>query len=170
MVSNSSRISPAFSTFHFIRGALSHSGYIPPRNCWILKGRASRQTASGLQPIQDGGARMKWLWLFYFPLLFIPNFGFTHQTDFGVLEVSDWLIVPFIVLLVIAPSVKHEQKVSKLNPLLWGFLAWALLSILSIHFRYEYLDDVPILVRSCLKLTKLTLYVIPGVLIAKKLS
>jgi O-antigen ligase len=113
---------------------------------------------------------MKRLWLFYFPLLFIPNFGFSRQTDFGVLEISDWLIVPFIVLLVIAPSARYEQRISKLNPLLWGFLAWALLSTLSIHFRYEYLDDVPILVESCLKLAKLVLYVVTGIVIARKLS
>ncbi len=113
---------------------------------------------------------MKRLWLFYFPLLFMPNFGFTHQTDFGVIEVSDWLIVPFIVLLVIAPSAKYEQRVSKLNPLLYAFFVWALLSILSIHLRYEYLDDVPILVGSCLKLARLALYVIPGILTARKLS
>jgi len=113
---------------------------------------------------------MKRLWLFCFPLLFMPNFGFYLRTDFGVLEVCDWLIVPFIVLLVIAPSAKYEQRVSKLNPLLWGFLVWALLSTLSIHFRYEYLDDVLILVRSCLKLSKLVLYVIAGVFIARKVS
>jgi O-antigen ligase len=53
---------------------------------------------------------------------------------------------------------------------LWGFLVWALLSTLSIHFRYEYLDDVPILVGSCLKLVKLVLFVTAGVLIARKLS
>jgi len=98
---------------------------------------------------------MKRLWLFCFPLLFMPNLGFSQKTAFGVLEVCDWLIVPFIVLLVIAPSAKYEQRVSKLHPLLWGFLIWALLSTLSIHFRYEYLDDVPILIGSCLKLARL---------------
>ncbi len=113
---------------------------------------------------------MKRLWLFFFPLLFIPNAGFSHRTDFGVLEVCDWLIVPFIVLLFIAPSAKYEQRVAKLNPLLWGFLVWALFSTLSIHFRYDYLDDVPILVGSCLKLARLVLFVVAGVLIARKLG
>jgi O-antigen ligase len=112
---------------------------------------------------------MKRLWLFCFPLLFVPNFGLSRQTDFGVLEVCDWLIVPFIVSLVIAPSAKYEQRIARLNPFLWGFLVWALLSTLSIHFRYEYLDDVPILVGSCLKLAKLVLFATAGVLIAKKL-
>jgi O-antigen ligase len=113
---------------------------------------------------------MKWLWLFCFPLLFVPNLGFSQQTTFGVLEISDWLIVPFIVLLAIAPSAKYKQHVARLNPLLWIFLVWALLSTLSIHFRYNYLDDVPILIGSCLKLARLALYVVASILIARKLS
>jgi O-antigen ligase len=113
---------------------------------------------------------MKRLWLFFFPLLFMPNVGFSHRTDFGVLEVCDWLIVPFIVSLILVPSAKYEQRVAKLKPLLWAFLVWALLSTLSIHFRYEYLDDVPILIGSCLKLARLVLYVIAGILIARKLG
>jgi O-antigen ligase len=110
------------------------------------------------------------LWLFFFPLLFMPNAGFSHRTDFGVLEVCDYLIAPFIVLLIMTPSAKYEQRVAKLNPLLWSFLVWALLSTLSIHFRYEYLDDLPILIGSCLKLARLALFAIAGVLIAKKLG
>jgi O-antigen ligase len=113
---------------------------------------------------------VKRLWLFCFPLLFIPNAGFSHRTDFGVLEVCDWLIVPFIVLLFIAPSAKYEQRIAKLNPLLWAFLVWALFSTLSIHFRYDYLDDIPILIVSCLKLARLVLFVVAGVLIAKKIG
>ncbi len=100
----------------------------------------------------------------------MPNVGFSHRTDFGVLEVCDWLIVPFIVSLILVPSARYEQRVAKLKPLMWGFLVWALLSTLSIHFRYEYLDDVPILIGSCLKLARLVLYVIAGVLIARKLG
>ena len=113
---------------------------------------------------------MSRLWLFCFPLLFLPNFGFSHQTVFGVVEISDWLIVPFIVLLIIAPATRYQQKVAGLNQLLLGFLVWASLTILSIHFRYSYLDDVPLLLGCFLKLAKLALYVSAGVLIAKKLS
>jgi O-antigen ligase len=100
----------------------------------------------------------------------MPNFGFSQQTSFGVLEVSDALIVPFIVLLLIAPSANYRQRVSRLNPLLWAFLVWAVLSTLSIHFRYGYLDDVPVLAGCCLKLGHLVLYVIAGISIAGKLS
>jgi O-antigen ligase len=113
---------------------------------------------------------MKRLWLYCFPLLFIPNFGFTQQTTFGLLEVSDWLIIPFILLLLMAPPPRSEQRFSQLNPLLWCFLAWALLSTLSVHFRYDYLDDLPILLESFLKLARLVLYVFAGILIARALS
>jgi O-antigen ligase len=113
---------------------------------------------------------MKRLWLFIFPLLFMPNVGFSHRTDFGVLEVCDWLIVPFIVSLILVPSAVYEQRLVKLKPLLWCFLVWALFSTLSIHFRYEYLDDVPILIGSCLKLARLVLYVVAGILIARRLG
>jgi O-antigen ligase len=116
------------------------------------------------------GAGVTRLWLFCFPLLFMPNIGLSLQTRFGVLEVSDWLIVPFMVLLMIAPSAKYHQNISRLNPLLWAFLGWALLSTLSIHFRYEYVDDVPIIIASALKLARLVLYAVASVSIARKLS
>ncbi len=110
------------------------------------------------------------LWLFLFPLLFLPNIGLSLHTHFGVLEISDWLIVPFIVLLMIAPSAKFQQNISKLQPLLWCFLVWALLSTLSIHFRYEYLNDVPVVIGSSLKLARLVLYGAASISIATKLS
>jgi O-antigen ligase/polysaccharide polymerase Wzy-like membrane protein len=116
------------------------------------------------------GSRVKRLWLFCFPLLFLPSVGLSLSTHFGVLEVSDWLIVPFIVLLMIAPSAKYNQNISKLSPLLWSFLAWSLLSTLSIHFRYDYIDDMAVVIGSSLKLARFVLYGIASVSIARKLS
>jgi hypothetical protein len=113
---------------------------------------------------------MKRLWLLYFPLLFLPNFGFSRETAFGVLEVSDWLILPFLILLLAAPAAKYAQLVSRQRTPLWAFAVWALLSTLSIHFRYDYLDDVPILLGCCVKLARLVLYVVTGILITKRLS
>jgi len=113
---------------------------------------------------------MNRLWLLFFPLLFIPNVGFSQQTAFGVLEVSDWLIVPFIILLMMAAPARYQQRISTLNPFLWAFLAWALISTLSIHLRYDYFDDIPVLLGSCLKLGRLVLYVIAGILISRRLS
>jgi O-antigen ligase len=109
------------------------------------------------------------LWLFCFPLLFLPNLGFSQETTYGVVELSDWVIVPFVLLLLIAPSVGYRQKISQVNLLLVGFLVWASLSTLSIHARYDYLDAVPVLIGCFVKLAKLALYVTAGVLIATKL-
>lgn len=110
------------------------------------------------------------LWLLCFPLLFLPNLGFSHETAYGVLEMSDWVIGPFVLLLVIAPSVDHRQKISQVNLLLAAFLVWASLSTLSIHARYDYLDVVPVLVGCFVKLAKLALYVTAGVLISTKIA
>jgi O-antigen ligase len=109
------------------------------------------------------------LWLLCFPLLFLPNLGLAHETAYGVLETSDWVIVPFVLMLLIAPSVDHRQKISQVNLLMVGFLVWASLSTLSIHARYDYLDVVPVLIGCFVKLAKLTLYVTAGVLISTKL-
>src|ERR1700685_2031917 len=119
MVSDSSCVLPAVSAVHFLCRALSHSAYIRSGNYWITQRCPSRQTTSTLRPLYRRGGFVKRLWLFFFPLLFMPNAGFSHRTDFGVLEVCDWLIAPFIVLLMIAASAKYEQRVAKLNPLLW---------------------------------------------------
>ena len=112
---------------------------------------------------------MSRLWLLCFPLLFLPNLGFSYETQYGVLEVSDWVIGPFVLLLLIAPSVDHRQKISQVNLLLVGFLVWASLSTLSIHARYDYLDVAPVLIRCFGKLAKLALYAAAGVLISGKL-
>jgi O-antigen ligase len=113
---------------------------------------------------------MSKLWLFYFPLLFLPNLGFSYPTPYGVLEASDLVIGPFILLLLIAPSVDHRQKISDLNLLLLGFIVWASLSTLSLHARYDYLDVVPVLFACFAKLAKLALYVTAGALISSKLT
>jgi hypothetical protein len=113
---------------------------------------------------------MRRLWLFFFPFLFLPNLGFAESTAFGVLEMSDWLIVPFILLLMLAPSARYGQNVSRLNMILWSFFGWALLSTASIHFRYDYRNDIPILLVCGLKLARLTLYVLAGALIVRKLA
>jgi O-antigen ligase len=113
---------------------------------------------------------MSKLWLFCFPLLFLPNLGFSYQTPYGVLDASDCVIGPFVLLLVIAPSADRRQKISQVNLLLLGFLVWASLSTLSIHARYDYPDVVPVLIGCFAKLAKLALYVTAGVLISTKLT
>jgi O-antigen ligase len=109
------------------------------------------------------------LWLFCFPLLFLPNLGFSYDTPYGVVEVSDWVIGPFVLLLLMAPSVDHRQKISRVNLLLLAFVVWAAFSTLLIQARYDYLDVVPVLAGCFVKLGKLALYVAAGVLISRKL-
>lgn len=99
----------------------------------------------------------------------MPNLGMSQQTLYGVLEMSDWLIVPFICLLMLAPSASYPQKISRFNAMLLAFLVWACMGILTIHFRYEYLEPVPVLVTCVLKLGKLAVYTIAGILIPRKL-
>lgn len=111
---------------------------------------------------------MKKLWIYFFPLLFLPNFGLSQKTIYGVLEVSDWLIVPFALLLLIAPSVKYPQRISKLHILCLAFAWWASVGIITIHIRYDYFDDLPIMLGCLLKLGKLVLYVTVGLLIPTK--
>jgi O-antigen ligase len=113
---------------------------------------------------------VKRLWLLFFPLLFLPNFGLSRQTPFGVIEISDWLILPFLALLLPSPSARYPQSLSRLRYLLFGFLLWACFTTLSIPARYDYLNDVPVLVGCFLKLAKLAVYVAAGFLIGRKLS
>src|SRR5271163_359281 len=171
MVSSPGRVPAATSSLRLLCRALSHSRNFSTRCRGICEWIARRETPSHLHSVQIcGGARVTKLWLFCFPLLFLPNLGFSHETTYGVLEMSDWVIGPFLLFLVIAPSVSHRQKISQVNLLLFGFLVWACLSTLSIHARYDYLDVVPILIGCFVKLAKLVLYVIAGVLISTKLT
>ncbi len=82
---------------------------------------------------------------------------------------SDWVLGPFVLLLLLAPSVNRQQRVPRVNVLLICFLVWASLSSLSIQARYDYLDVVPVLFGCFIKLSKLALYATAGVLISTKL-
>jgi O-antigen ligase len=112
---------------------------------------------------------MRSLWLFCFPLLFMPNFGLAHATPFGVLEMSDLVIVPFILLLMLAPSSDERQRGSHLNLMMLAFLVWSSLSTLSIEARYIYLNSTPVVVGCFVKLARLALYTIAGILISRKI-
>ncbi len=48
---------------------------------------------------------MKSLWMFYLPLLFLPNLA-GGKTSFGVLYFSDYLMGPFLVLVALAAGLR----------------------------------------------------------------
>lgn len=114
---------------------------------------------------------MRRLWLAWMPLLYLPNFGLGGRTAFGTLELSDFLIGPFLVLLALAPRMRPEATSpvvrSSMMPLA-AFSAWALLSTLLIRERYGYADHGAVLV-GLLKLGKLVLYGAAGVAVSRRI-
>jgi O-antigen ligase len=112
-----------------------------------------------------GGARVRFLWLAWLPLLFLPNFGLGGPTGFGTLELSDFLIGPFLFLAAVAGRRRGRTSIHILLPLLIGFVAWASLSTLLIRERYGYSSDI-VTITSSLKLGRLALYGMAGVLAA----
>jgi len=110
------------------------------------------------------------LWFFYLPLLFLPNLGFGGKTAFGTLELSDYLIFPYIVLVFVASRKnRFSLAVNQIIPILLLFVGWALLSTLLINLRYGYTSDYYMRF-GLLKLGKFTLYGIAGILTIKALK
>jgi O-antigen ligase len=110
------------------------------------------------------------LWFFFMPLLFLPNLGFGGKTAFGTLELSDYLIFPYIVLVLIAGRKKSfSLAVNQIIPILALFVGWALLSTLLINLRYGYASDFYMRF-SLLKLGKFILYGLAGILTVKALK
>jgi hypothetical protein len=114
----------------------------------------------------------QYLWLYWLPLLFLPNLGFAQPTPFGTLTISDFLIGPYLLVVYHAgrqlPRV-HHLNVHALIPLLGIFLWWAAVSTLLIPLRYEYPSNY-YLQFGLLKLGKLSLYGLAGVLTARALA
>lgn len=112
---------------------------------------------------------MKCLWLWYFPLLYLPNLGLSRPTPFGVLQLSDFLIGPYLVLLLFAVRRGDKRSVGRLTPIFGAFVVWAALSTLTIPGRYDYQGYGPM--QFCLlKLAKLSLYGLAGILTARALT
>lgn len=111
---------------------------------------------------------MRYLWLFWFPLLFLPNLGLSQGTAFGTLELSDFLIGPYLVLMLIAATRGMKLNVGRLTPWLGLFIVWALLSTVTIALRYGYADNYHVEF-GLLKIAKMVLYGLAGVLTARAL-
>ena len=114
---------------------------------------------------------LKNAWLYWLPLLFLPDLGLQRETLFGTLRLSDFLIGPY--LLLVYQASRHPRRgpvcVDRLVPLLLGFVVWAMLSTLTINLRYHYWDS-HVLLFSLLKLGKLSLYGLSGILTIKALT
>ena len=112
---------------------------------------------------------MRSLWLAWLPLLFLPNFGLGGPTGFGTLELSDFLIAPFLALVALAGRRRGPLTIHRLAPLLVGFAGWALLSTILVRERYGYPDHLAV-IGGLLKLGKLVLYGTAGVLAARAIG
>ncbi len=111
---------------------------------------------------------MRRLWLYFLPLLFLPNLGSSVSTAYGVLELSDWLIFPYIFLVYLGANTRKPAQIDRVVPRMLLFLAWALIVTLLIGVRYQYSDWQVTLV-GLYKLGKLFIYVLAGYLTAKAL-
>ena len=106
---------------------------------------------------------MKTPFLYLLPFLFLPNLGLARPTPFGVLEISDYLIIPYLALVLLGRPTRRPVIAKRLKPLLWGFVVWAALSTVTINLRFEYSDSY-YLCLGLLKLGKLALYGLAGYL------
>ena len=132
------------------------------------------QRAPARRPRQEQEAedtKLNRVWLYWLPLLFLPSVNLATSTAFGTLTVSDYLIGPYLVL--VAISLRHSPTgnfapvrrlwVRYLIPTMLWFLWWAVISTLSMYFRFSYADQTRIMF-GLLKLAKLSLYVVAAVL------
>lgn len=110
------------------------------------------------------------LWIFWLPMLFLPNFGEGGDTAYGSLELSDFLIGPYLILLCLVKCRNNNTLLlGRLVPLLLGFVGWAMLSTLLVQERYGYLSDIQVKI-GVLKLAKFLLYSSAGLLTARALA
>jgi O-antigen ligase len=115
---------------------------------------------------------MKYLWLYWLPLLFLPNLGTASQTQFGTLTIADYLIGPYLVLLILSmPYLRKGASgtgrtfASFLYPTMMLFVMWAFVSTITIFFRYPYPTQTePQIIFGLLKIAKLVLYGSAGML------
>jgi hypothetical protein len=114
---------------------------------------------------------MRYIWLFWLPLLFLPNAGREQATTFGTLTLADFLIGPYLIFAFLGGYRYRGTKlrVNTLLPLMVAFLWWATFSTLSILVRYDYTTNHQVLF-GLLKLAKFSLYGTAGILTVKALA
>ncbi len=106
---------------------------------------------------------MKNLWIWYMPLLFLPNLGLDNQTKFGALKITDYLIWPYLGLLFLAArqsTVRYDAVLLKYGKY---FMAWCGLGVLlMLVYYHEYRKPMLIFYFIGLKYSKFALYAIAG--------
>ncbi len=112
---------------------------------------------------------MKSLWILLLPLVFLPSLGLGSQTALGLLELSDYLIVPVVVLMWRAGRRGPRRLADGVWLPLAFFIGWSLVSTLLIRERYGYGSDHQTLM-GCSKLGKFALYAIAGLLASRALD
>lgn len=101
----------------------------------------------------------KKIWLYLLPLLFLPNMGWAVATSFGVLQLNDFIVGPYIISVYLSGfKTKNRARMFKneLTYFIGAFLMWAVFSTLCSTFLSNY--SINELFFSLLKLAKLSLY------------
>lgn len=120
---------------------------------------------------------MKYLWLLWLPLLYLPSFSLISETDLGTLELSDFFIGPLLIFTYLRIQEKWHDRfktnsriyVHYIIPILIMFLWWAFIASISIGLRYDYSNMYQVNF-SLLKVAKLFLYGLTAMLIIFALS
>lgn len=80
---------------------------------------------------------MKYAWLFIFPFVFMPSFNMSRQTPLGLLEVGD-MVMPFLLIaLVVGQKSALKQEMDAVRWPALGFVAWAILGVITIPLRFS---------------------------------
>lgn len=120
---------------------------------------------------------MKYLWLFWLPLLYLPDLSFANKTDFGTLSISDYFIGPYLIFLFLRGHSKWNERfetspklyIHYLLPTFSLFIWWAFISTITIYFRYNY-SDLYHVNFGLFKIAKLSLYGITAIYTMQTLS
>lgn len=120
---------------------------------------------------------MKYLWLLWLPLLYLPSLALTGATDFGTLSLSDFFVAPYIVLLFLRIQADKNDRfeipdklyIQYLIPIFILFVWWAFVSTVTLSGRYNYSDDY-FMNFGLLKIAKMVLYVVATTLTGFALS
>jgi len=120
---------------------------------------------------------VKYLWLFWLPLLYLPSLAVRNNTGFGNLQLSDFLIGPYIILVYLRVKDSWIQRlepgtklyIHRLIPIFALFIWWAFISTFTISMRYEYTSSYYVNF-GVLKIAKWVLYVFAVILTTSALS